>query len=241
MEAIKEFFNYIRSIEFSQAAILIFGIFTIFMIFKNLNLITELGNKILSKFKRKRTCSDCALLIINLVSDTIKRKKEINEKVLDDQMNYVEMVLETITVDLLSKYKEHQIKFRKEKIDTDLENKEYILYKESLQNVLFLIKKEVRRSFKENGFHEKDGNEFSEYIKNKSKELIAIAKRYMMAGYPDSMQVPLKYKFDSLPESIVEGYVFEAFENAKEIVKKAKEDVNKVEIDYKELMDKFIN
>ncbi len=241
MEAIKEFFNYIRSIEFSQAAILIFGIFTIFMIFKNLNLITELGNKILSKFKRKRNCIDCSWRIINLVSDTIKRKRERNDKILDDEMNYVEMILETVSVDLLSKYKEYQIQFRKEKVDVDLENKEYIMYKESLQNVLFLVKKEIRRSFKENGFHEKDGNEFSEYIKNKSKELIAIAKRYLMAAYPDSMQVPLKYKFDNLSDSVVEGYIYDIFENAKDIVKKANDDIAKIELEYKDEINNIIN
>lgn len=46
------------------------------------------------------------------------------------------------------------------------------------------IKDELRRSFKENGFHELEGNDFSIYVKNQSKNLISILRNHIINLYP---------------------------------------------------------
>lgn len=46
------------------------------------------------------------------------------------------------------------------------------------------MKDEIRRSIKENGFYELNGNDFSQYVKNQTKVLISIFRKHIINLYP---------------------------------------------------------
>lgn len=250
----KEFWTFLQSflqslnLDFWQSFLIILSIIVVFLFFKNIKTVIEvIGisiNWIISKFRKKRSCGDCALLMINTVTDTMKRKKDITDYILDEQMNYVELKIEILILDFLTSYKEKQLKLRNQNKTPDyvMEQKEYLLYQEGLHNALRLVVKEIKRSFKENGFHYKSGKEFADYVKEKSKELISIGKKYLMSCYPsENMIVSLKGLFDGLDTADIEDKVFDIFINAKEIKIKSIQKINEIDEEFKENINKFVN
>lgn len=239
----KDLLNYLMKLEWWQALIFIIIILMFLFMTKNVKSLTTNFSGFIRRFKNKRSCADCTLLMINLVTDVIKQKREVTDNILDEQMSYVELKYEVMIMEFLTAYKSYQNDTReKNKIpDYVMENKEYIIFQESLTNAMRLVLKEVRRSFKENGFNTKTEKEFIEYCKQKTEELISIGKKYMMAVYPqENMIVSLKYLFDSINvESIREG-VYDIFINAKEIINKSKEKIINLENNYRKSMDDLI-
>lgn len=239
----KDFWKAITSLGLTwwQFLVILLSVITLVYCLKNFKLVTDSLFTLTSRFK-KRNCADCALLMINLVTNVIKEKKEVNDNILDEQMNYVEVKYEILMMDFLSKYKEYQIYFRSKEIDYVMENKEYIIFKESLNNALELVLKEIRKSFKENGFQHKSEKEFLEYVRDKTKELISISKRYLMTSYPqENMQVPFKHMYDNLNFERMQDNVLDIFVNAKNVKTVAEGKIEKLEAEYKSSMDAFIN
>jgi hypothetical protein len=195
-----------------------------------------------SKFNKKRSCGDCILLIFGISEKYKKDIDRIDRKILEKQMNYVEQKIETITLDLLRTYKEDQMLIVDEKSNysTEIVDRDYINYKEALANAIDLAKKEIRRSFKENGFHTKDGKEFADYVKEKAVDLLAIARRYMMSSYCKNAFVPLEYRFKRFDERKFEDLVFDVYIKAKEIKVDSENRITELENEFKIEMDKFV-
>jgi len=190
------------------------------------------------------SCTKCRQLIM---AKTLKYKSDrelIRNSILRDQMNYAEMKLHEIFLARCRAYREHLTQFRKPgaEIDMEREQKEYLIYQEAISNGMTLIKNELRRSFKENGFCNMSPVEYTHYVKEKTKGLITIKREYLMSRYPyDRMIVPLQYSFDQLDTDEMETMVFNLMDRAKEIFLDAEEKLAKLDTEYDKEITKIGN
>lgn len=106
------------------------------------------------------------------------------------------------------------------------------------------MKDEIRRSFKENGFHELGGNQFSQYVKNQSKNLIGILKNHIINLYPPntkkiivSMDEILEYI--DIKESSFEDFFFEIYTEAKKCKRQDEEAIQEIDKKFEEEINNF--
>lgn len=173
-----------------------------------------------SKAKKVRMCSDCRKLVMTKTMQFDHDVYFLRSDVLRDQMNYAEQKIHEVLYDLTASYRQDMVSCRdKDKpIDQVRENKEYLLYQEAIGNAMVVIKNEIRKSFKENGFIDMDEDDFKDYIKGKTKLLINMGREYVRSRYPfENMIVPIEWRFNRLPEKQIESVVADLFEKAKQI------------------------
>lgn len=179
---------------------------------------------------RKRSCSDCIMLILGKRTLFESKHQTLQSRILRDQMTYVEHKIQEIKYFLLETYQQDIEFFRNGEIDSVRENKEYIIYQESLSNALFYAKDEIRRSFKENGFHTLDDSEFKTYMKDREQTLITIVRDYIKRTYPATgMIVPLPDRFkrmDGRNMFQIEEIIYDSYLKAKQIRNKIQEELN---------------
>jgi hypothetical protein len=195
-----------------------------------------------SLFKSKRSCGDCILLIFGTSERYKVQMETLRRNILMNQMTYVEQKIESLTLELLRTYKEDQVLIVNEKSVYSIEivDRDYINYKEALSNAIDLSKKEIRRSFKENGFHTKEGKDFADYVKEKAVDLLSIARKYMMNAYYRDSFVPLEYRFKKFDERKFEDLVFEVYIKAKEVVIDTENKVKELENKFKIEIDNLV-
>lgn len=191
---------------------------------------------VFGKSKNKRSCKDCLLIIMKSRDECEYNTSTKRNSILRDQMNFAEQKILELKGILLNDYREQLTEKRdQENVDPIEENKQYLLYNSVLTNILEITKDEIRRSFKENGFEGFNGQEFSNYVKNKAQTLISLSKTHMLNQYPyTGMIIPLAERIKRFePMSLkIEDMTFDVYIHAKEI---------KVTIDkeIKQLREKF--
>lgn len=132
----------------------------------------------------KRSCGDCVLLLM-----AEREKKEIlmrreSEKVLKTQMTFVEQKLIEIQTKMCEKF--NNLIDQSSSIDKSVQ---YKLFYGLFKDALIHIKDEIRRSFKDNGFYEMSGSDFSWYIKDRIQVLTSMLTQYMRNFYPNSNEI----------------------------------------------------
>lgn len=207
--------------------------------FGNLSLAWGTTKVSFGKKEGKRSCKDCILLILAKEAKHSSTVDIRRSSILRDQMNFVEQKMQEVTFSFIDSYNKQQ---KKTGItDQIVLNKDITLYSECFKNMLYLIKDEVRRSFKENGFHELEKEAFSEYIKDKTSGLISLGKNYMINHYPhQGMLVTLSDRFKKLDEEALFTIIHEVFEKAKEIRNEADSDIKELDIKFAEEIDGFV-
>lgn len=191
---------------------------------------------------KKRMCTDCRTLVMTRTMKFDHDVKMLRDDILRDQMNYAEQKMLEVSYMLTSSYRQDIVDARKPgaRMDISRENKEYIIYQESLGCAMIQIKNALRRAFKENGFFELGSNEFEDYIVGKTKLLISIGKEYIRSRYPfENMIVPIEERFSRTPESKIQAAVHDVFSKAKLIVKSTHEKIEELASVYDEDMDKL--
>lgn len=198
--------------------------------------------KAFKPISKTRNCDDCRKLVMIRTMKYDQDVRLVKDDILRNQMNYAEQKLHEIYFMLTTSYRNDMIYFRKpnEEIDFDRENKEFLLYQEILSSALIAVKGEIRRSFKENGFVELSNQEFSDYVKGKTKLLINIGREYVRSRYPfNTMIVPLEWRFSRIPEQQIEAAVFDLFSKAKAIKLCADEKIEQLGLEYDKDMIEF--
>jgi len=107
------------------------------------------------------------------------------------------------------------------------------------------MKDEIRRSFKENGFDEMSGNEFSQYVKNQSKILMSLLKNHFINLYPPNdkkITVPMEkvLEFIDKKESVIEDIIFEMYIEAKRVKKQDNQTLQEIDTKFIEEIQNFI-
>lgn len=198
---------------------------------------------------RRRSCMDCSRYVRITQTKTNQQISKIENKKLKDKMNYVEHKLLGL----------HNVIYRAfskavtdkgcsptgvEGLRLDIkESQECNLFEARLTDVLRLMKDEIRRSFKENGFHELSTTEFNAYVKDQIEVLFTIFDQYMSANFPRQMilsLVDLKDVMSTL-RSEIEDTIEEIYMRANELENDAERKILDIETDYETAIDNYIN
>lgn len=201
------------------------------------------GPKISFGRSRRRNCGDCILLMMSKRERYEVSRDRIMNSILKDQMNVAEQKLLAVKSLLLSSYRDTLRERRDGDPNVDEENKQYRLYQGVLGNALMSVKDEIRRSFKENGFVDLSGTDYSLYVKDKVATLTAIGRDHVIDLYPYSgMVVTVEDRIKNLDKiaPVLEDICFEMFQKAKDIDKEALRQLNKLNEEFKDELNDFV-
>jgi hypothetical protein len=191
----------------------------------------------------KRSCADCILVLFGKRERLEVQRSFFLNRILKEQMNFAEQKILEVQSILLAAYRDMLSKKRTADISSSEENKQYRLYQGILFSALMSIKDELRRSFKENGFENLHGNDFSAYVKSKSMALISIGRDHINDLYPyDGMLITNKDRMEVLENLMpkFEGMCFDLFSRAKEIKIETKKKASELEQEFANEIDEFV-
>ena len=130
----------------------------------------------------KRGCGDCILVIMAEREKYELKFRGEKDRVLKTQMIFAEHKIIEIQT-LLMRNMLEKISAAARSYD---ESVQYKLILGIIKDAFVTIKNELRRSFKDNGFHELSGSELSVYTKNETNSLINIIIQHVQNIYPDN-------------------------------------------------------
>jgi len=242
---LKDFWTYLSGLEWWQGLIFIIVLGLIIII-------SGYGKKIIEKIKeqftpKKLKCEVCIKMVL-MKSIMIQTKMGfILNNILRDQMNIVEQKISEIKTILINTYSEELNKSRSIEKDNRYlydETIQYKLYLGLINDALFLVKDELRRSLKENGFHKKAGLEFSVYVKDKVKQIIYLIEQHLRNLYPMmGMIVLLDKELENINNNShkIEDIMFELFADSKVIKNEADLKLKECEEELLKFINKDLN
>lgn len=241
----KELFEYLKGLPPALSVIALL-ISLIILIILKWDTISKPFKKIKNTSKSlKRTCGDCVLILFGIREKYDHKLRDFDNSLLRSQMKFAEQKIQEAIFFLSQSFMDDIRIYGKE---ADLEKKvtQSALYCEALKNSMISVKDEFRRSFKENGFNSFSEVEFSHYVKSKSKTLLTMVRLYLNQYYVDGEGtiVRLKERFERMDAKnlkIFEGWVFEIFNNAKDLTNDYCNNKEEISEDLKYAIDDFIN
>jgi NTP pyrophosphatase (non-canonical NTP hydrolase) len=191
--------------------------------------------------EKKRSCADCIEIILNK-KDKYDFNKQIREdKILNYRMNYTEEKLIEIEKDLLDLFEKRIEKFS----STEYPNKiiEDKMFYGLLKEALYEVKKEIRKSYKEDLFCELSDVDFITFIKDKTKVIETILLRHLRNVYPsngtlvhiDTIISDIENNNDNLHD-----YIKDIFTYAKQATADNEKEMQQMKKDFKEWTKRFI-
>lgn len=207
-------------------------------------------NDIESSNKRSRNCMDCIFYIWALREKFEIDYITIKDSVLKDQMNFAEQKLSEVRTTATSEFT-RKLKNLDLNSDKDLsieeqffrESTRYELFCSVLREVMHLIKDEIRRSFKENGYFDFPEGELTNYLRNKMDYLESLAKNHFSSRYSSYHKILPLEEINKIYESErkeLEIILREVFTLSKSIKTKADNQISKLKEDLKNKIDSFI-
>jgi hypothetical protein len=190
--------------------------------------------------KKQRSCKDCSIILRARGVKASRRIEKLERINLKSKMNFAEQQLTIIQRILFIEYS-HLL--QKKKVAHEDEEKDISSYHTKLQMAITLLKDELRRAFKENGFHSLDDTQFDKYIKDEGEILINIYCEYMLTGYPSGMNV----RYDEIIKIIddrkrdITDYFESIFKKSKRIELETIDEIDLIEDDYERETNAFLN
>lgn len=191
--------------------------------------------------EKKRSCQDCIEIVMSKRDKFDFNKKIREDKILTYRMNYTEEKLLELENDFLERFEKRIDQFSNSgHSDKEIESKMfYGLFKEAL----YKVKREIRRSYKENGFCGIGEVDFINFIKDKTRVLISILIRNLRNIYPtqgtlidiDSIVADIESKYDTIHE-----YIKDIFTYAKQVIEENEKEMEEMKKEFKEWTKKFI-
>jgi len=218
----EEFFSYLKTLP-PKISLAILGSFAIILILTKWSWMVKLLNLITGNKSKKRTCGDCVLILFGIREKYDYQIRKLEHDLLKKQMTFTEQKLQEVIFYLAQSFNE-DIKILGDDFKNYQKIRESALYCEALKNSLLLVKDELRRSFKDNGFLDLSETEFRQYIKNKVDTMITISRAYLKQHYAETEEtiVTLDHRFkkiDSFHKSKIEDVASQIFTKAKDIVR----------------------
>lgn len=183
----------------------------------------------------KDKCKKCVGITFSEREKTEFRIRKLESRILRDQVNFAKHKIDSMLFHISQDYREHLQNKRLpgSPIDVEREHKEDILHEEILKNALYTAMDEVQRSFMENGFHDLSGINFQNYVKNKSIQLLNIARSYFTHRYPPSgMIIPIDERLSRINIERLEDICFDIYVNAKDVRNNTEQEIYGLEIEY---------
>ncbi len=193
---------------------------------------------------QKRTCGDCILLLMGEREKfELKMRRETN-KVLKTQMTFAEQKIMEIQSRILTNMTE-AVHDSIENKDTNVEESvQYKLIYGLIKDALLHIKDEVRRSYKDNGFYEINGSEFSWYVKERTQTITSMLNQYIRNIYPDRGGVLKLHKVLKVIEkesTFLSGIINDIYSYAREVRLECDTKVEDIRAQFGQWVDDFIN
>jgi hypothetical protein len=195
------------------------------------------------KIVAKRSCGDCILLVMSKRERMDSQRSFITNRILKEQMNFVEQKILEMNGMFLSSYRMQLHELADKNTSESELNKQYRLYQGLLASTMQAIKDEFRRSFKENGFEEMSGQEFTHYVKQKLGSIVSLGRDHLFNLYPyEGMIVSAENRMKWLDSKldVLEDVCFEIYVKAKEIKVDAVKKVTTIEKEFSKEIDEFL-
>lgn len=204
----------------------------------------KFGKNIISFGRSKRSCGDCILLLMAKRERMESQRNFVLTRVLKEQMNFAEQKLLELQGLFLNSYRRqlHDVAGNTP-VESEI-NKQYRLYQGILSLSLMSVKDEFRRSFKENGFEELSGTEFTHYVKNKVLTLVSIGRDHLFNLYPyEGMYISVEERTKWLDSNLstIEDLCFEVYVKVKEIKLESRRKVKEIEKEFSKEIDELLN
>jgi hypothetical protein len=169
-------------------------------------------------------------------------KKTREDKVLTNRMNYTEEKLTVLESDITALYEKRLSSLSAEKNrNTRIESK---MFFGVLREVISNVKKEIRRSCKEDEFYDLPETEFDKYVADKAKLIVSIMIRELKLQYPSyDALVPIDTVIMDI-ESItttINVYIKDIYEYANLVVKESEKEVKEMEKKYQRWASNFLS
>jgi len=190
----------------------------------------------------KRTCGDCILLLMGEREKyELKMRREV-DKVMKTQMTFAEQKLIEVQTKVTNNISSTIHQSIEDKTTTVEESVQYKLVYGLLKDSLLHIKDEIRRSFKDNGFYDINGSEFSWYVKERTQVITSMLSQYMRNIYPDRGGVlPLHKILKSLDKeaTFMSGIINDIYSYAREVRLECDEKVKEIQTQFGCWVDDF--
>lgn len=190
----------------------------------------------------KRGCGDCILIIMGEREKYELNINKLNNRILKQQMNFVEQKLVEMQAMFISSFME-QLRLLNGRSSEDQYEVQYKLFYGLLKDCLLAIKDEFRRSMKENGFFEMESYEFDNYVKEKTKNATSIVVQHFRNLYPTrGIIVPVE-KIVELTEknsSSLQDNFLSIYVAAKQTIHECTSEMGQLEKQFSQWVDSFI-
>lgn len=200
------------------------------------NVVIKWGKKRLGIGKQNlskgRTCMDCSKLHRSKAAKVHFKIIRIESNILKSKMNHVEQELLTLKRNLYTTFS----KIIKLLYTTKLENKMKDFNTRICLILEDVVKDEIRRSIKENGFHEKTGDEFYKYVEGQKKMIQDIIEDNLLVYYDNDIILKISDQINKTLNIIMKSI----YEEVKNIEVKAIKDIEVCEQKYETDLDNFI-
>jgi len=191
---------------------------------------------------QKRSCGDCVLLLMGEREKYEFKIRRERDKIMKSQMTFAEQKLIEVQTKISKSLSSSIHESIKRKSSSVEESVQYKLVYGLLKDALFHIKDEIRRSFKDNGFYDINGSEFSWYVKERTQVISSMLTQHMRNIYPDRGGV---LKLSTLLQGIEQeatflgGIITDIYSYAREIKVETDNKVKNLQVEFGEWVDKF--
>jgi len=194
----------------------------------------------------KRGCGDCILIIMGEREKYELKMASVQNRVLKNQMNFFEQKMIELQ-DMFEKIYSEILDSTRKQASVAAAGKnielEYKFFTELIKDALMVVKNEVRRSYKENGYFEMTDTDFSVYLKDKSRLITNLIIQHVKNMYPSQNMTVSMSDFHSgllfnMPQ--INEIVRECFEYAKEATLEAQNQIDVYQKEFSSWVDRHI-
>jgi hypothetical protein len=229
----------VKIFSFKHSVVLLSIVLMIVLVIKSKDFI-EILNWIFKK-KSIRGCADCILIMFGIREKYELESNKISHSILRSQMSYFEQKSQELLLCFIQSFLDDIENLGKD-VPQEIKSSQIANYQESLKCAFGVVKDEVRKAFKNNGFSSYSDSEYTNYVKSKTKTLISIVKSYLNTYYVQNEKtiVSLKYRFEKLDSNYLYDMTFDLFNKARTIVQEADQKEAEIKESFKKELTSFI-
>lgn len=193
----------------------------------------------------KRTCGDCVLIMMGEREKYELKMRHETDRILKTQMGFSEQKLIEIQSLLINAYAD-ALYLRKEEnksITTEIETVQHKLFYGLIRDAILVIKDEIRRAFKENGFFDLSGIDLTYFVKAKAKMLLSLLQQHFRNLYPDRGVILNGYDVQEIIEERsvqLESILAEMFTYSKDARSESEDKIKEIKTQFSKWIDQMI-
>lgn len=182
---------------------------------------------------KERTCMDCSIHHRSAAAATNFKITRVESSIMKNKMNNAEQELLDLKRNMYTNFSKI---VKTQKVDNiESEMKEFNTRIRLILNDV--VKDEIRRSIKENGFHQKTGDDFVRYIDGQIKVINDLIEDSLLLYYTNETILTISAAVKDNLAKVVKSIYFEA----RAIELKAVTKIKKYEKEYDDKLTKYIN